>query len=317
VDRAGEDRREKCAALDLRRGAPSDAHEAAEVLSVALAHLAATQGRPIAPPPPQHSVPALEHLATSQPGGFWVAKDGERTAGFAASSLRNGVWFLGALFVHPDYQGTGLGRRLMESSCSASLGDTPASVLAVMSSGGNPVSNSLYASHGMYPWLPVLYMEAKPPLRLPVLPMSGLQPELITYDDLPDLAAIDAVVTTIDRSRDHEWMLRSGRRGWVFRRGGRAAAYGFLRGDGTMDPGQLGPVAALAADDVRPALAWLLGQVENDAERVLVTVPGPNVEAQRLLWGCGFTFRGVVALLGSSRPFGHFDRYTLAGDVLL
>jgi hypothetical protein len=79
----------------------------------------------------------------------------------------------------------------------------------------------------------------------------------------------------------------------------------------------LGPVAALAADDVRPALAWLLAQVEDNAERVLVTVPGPNVEAQRLLWGCGFTFRGVVALLGASRPFGHFDRYMLAGDALL
>ena len=48
-----------------------------------------------------------------------------------------------------------------------------------------------------------------------------------------------------------------------------------------------------------------------------VAVPGPNVAAQRLLWQAGFSFAGATGLLCSSRPFGRFDRYLLAGDCLM
>jgi len=317
VDRVAGDKREKCAALDLRPGTPGDALEAAQVLSLSLAQLAAAQGRPNTPSPPEQSAPVLEHLAAVRPAGFWVALDGDRMAGFVCSSLRSGVWYLSGLFILPEYQGAGLGRRLVERSRSASLGDAAARVHAVISSGGNPVSNRLYAGQGMYPWLPVMYLEARPPLRLPALPPWDGQPVALTPELLREVRAIDEAVTGIDRTLDHEWMLRSGRRGWVFRRRGRAVAYGFLGGDGTMSPGQVGPVAALDTEDVAPALAWLLAQTGDDEERVVVTVPGVNVEAQRLLWGCGFALRGMVALLGASRPFGRFDRYTLAGDALL
>jgi len=314
MDRAGGDRRKTLAALELRRGMPSDAREAATVLNLSLSRLAGTQGRPIDAPAPGHVVPALEHMAATYPDGFWVARDGDRTAGFVASALRSGIWFLGGLFVLPDYQGAGLGRRLVEQAASASRTADP--VLAVISSGGNPISNALYASCGMYPWLAVLYMEAEQPLRPPVLPPSDLESVPLTPGLLQDLAAIDRAVTGIDRTTDHAWMLDRGRPGWVFCRGGRAVAYGFLGGDGMLGPGQVGPVAALEVADVRPALGFMLARLEG-APRVRVMTPAPNTEAQRLLWGCGFTFSGVVGLLGVSRPFGCFDRYLPAGNALL
>ena len=46
-------------------------------------------------------------------------------------------------------------------------------------------------------------------------------------------------------------------------------------------------------------------------------VPGPNLRAQRLLWQAGFRFEDAAGLLCASRPFGHFDRYLLAGDCLM
>lgn len=302
------------AAVRIRPGVPDDAFPASRLLTAALAHLAAAQGRRAAAPAPELAAPVLRHLAEAYPGGFWVAVDGERLVGFAAGARRGPVWHLGGLFVQPEYQGAGLGRRLLERAL-----PEPGSVsaLTVVSSGWNPVSNSLYAHHAVYPWQPVMYMEAPLPLRLPAVDLAGLEPAPLAAGDLAEVGAIDAGVTGVDRAADHAWMLGRGCAGWVFRRDRRAVAYAFLGGDGTMGSGQVGPVAALEAADVRPVLAFALAHLGGDAERAVLAVPGASIEAQRLLWGCGFTFQGVVALLGASRPFGGLDGYTLAGDALL
>ena len=56
---------------------------------------------------------------------------------------------------------------------------------------------------------------------------------------------------------------------------------------------------------------------ERGAESVYVAVPGPNVEAQRVLLQAGLVFDACPGLLLVSRPFGRFDRYVIANYGLM
>ena len=47
---------------------------------------------------------------------------------------------------------------------------------AVMSSAANPVSNGLYARRGMYPLMPVLYLNGRLPARNASTSLGSLQP---------------------------------------------------------------------------------------------------------------------------------------------
>ncbi len=54
--------------------------------------------------------------------GAWVAADGGRVVGVAESVRRGGFWGLSMLFVHPDFQGRGVGGRLLEAASSYAAG---------------------------------------------------------------------------------------------------------------------------------------------------------------------------------------------------
>jgi GNAT superfamily N-acetyltransferase len=49
------------------------------------------------------------------PGGCWVAVDGEDVVGFAISQNRERLWYLATYGVLPSYQGKGIGKRLMDA----------------------------------------------------------------------------------------------------------------------------------------------------------------------------------------------------------
>ena len=139
----------------------------------------------------------------------------------------------------------------------------------------------------------------------------------MTAADIEHLRSVDETVTTIDRTADHAWLQGVvSRRGWVFRRRGRVAGYAYLGGDGTVGADHVGPVAALRPSDIPAMLAFALA-AQGAGKSATVEVPGANLAAQRMLWTAGFRLAGPVGLIGASRPFGHFDRYLLAGNVLM
>ncbi|KJK35276.1 GCN5 family acetyltransferase [Lentzea aerocolonigenes] len=57
----------------------------------------------------------MRYLLTTDPGGCWVATDGEEVVGFAISQNRERFWYLATYGVLPDRQGGGIGRRLMDA----------------------------------------------------------------------------------------------------------------------------------------------------------------------------------------------------------
>ncbi|MBV9369037.1 MAG: GNAT family N-acetyltransferase, partial [Frankiales bacterium] len=58
----------------------------------------------------------LRHFLANDPGGCWVATDGDRIAGVALASIRDGLWGLSLLVVDASLHGRGIGRRLLAAA---------------------------------------------------------------------------------------------------------------------------------------------------------------------------------------------------------
>ena len=308
-------RRPSAGDLTYRRGAPAEAAAAARLVVASLNDVLATQNRAPTAASADALVPVFEHLAADE-GRFWVAVHEDRLVGMATSFVRGKLWHLGGLFVLTEWQGKGVGRSLLEHAMAGH--PAPGGVAAVISSAANPLSNRLYARHGLWPLLPVLYLGGMP-ARVPPPHMGSLEAGPARLADLDDLRTIDLGVTGFDRSPDHTWLLEvAGRPGWLFRRGGRPAGYAYLGGDGTEGEDTVGPVATLRAVDQEAAISFALTEAAaRGSATAMLAVPGANVCVQRLLWQAGFVFEGAAALFGASRPFGHFDRYVFFGDALM
>ncbi len=67
-------------------------------------------------PDPSTIPPRYLHPLRTDPGGCWVAEEDGRLTGCAIALLREGVWGLSLLIVHPDRQSAGLGRELLQAA---------------------------------------------------------------------------------------------------------------------------------------------------------------------------------------------------------
>ncbi|HTX69102.1 MAG TPA: GNAT family N-acetyltransferase [Thermoleophilia bacterium] len=305
----------KTPAVTCRLADAADAASAAGLVMLALNDLLAKQNRPPLAATGETMVPVFGHVMTCCPERFWVAEAEGEPVGFGAGLERGDLRYLAGLFVHPGRQGQGVGGELLRRAMAPGAG--AAGKQAVLSSGANQISNGLYARHGMYPLMPALSLTGKVPAHLDRPPLGSLVPDVLVAADAGTLRDVDVAVTSIDRTADHDWLLGAAeRRGWVFRRGAEVAGYAYLGGDGTDEPGSVGPVAALQAPDAAAILGFALAQL-GVGEEATVMVPGANQMAQQLLWGAGFGLAGPVGLLGVSEPFGQFDRYIFAGNSLM
>ena len=307
-------------AVDMEDGGKRDAPEAASrIITVALKDLARKQGLPPFTEPEDHAAPILRHVIETDGARFVLAYDRERPVGFGAGLLRGAFSYCAGLFVLPEWQGRGLGRRLFETA----LEGLPVTggVTALTSGAANPVSNRLYARHGIYPQhaLLVLSGPAAAAGGPPASHARSLDVEPLEAEHVGELRAIDEVALGFDRTPDHLWFLsRPGHPGWLFRRRGRPIGYGYLGGDETEGPGSVGPVATLRPGDQAAALRFVVAELAaRGEERATVVVPGPNLAAQRVLWEAGFAFEGAAGLLCASRPFARLDRYVPAGDSIM
>ena len=82
--------------------------------------------------------------------------------------------------------------------------------------------------------------------------------------------------------------------------------------------GVVGPAASTRRGGVTLLMKLALASLnERGAESVYVAVPGPNVEAQRVLLHAALVFDACPGLLLVSRPFGRFDRHVIANYGLM
>jgi predicted N-acetyltransferase YhbS len=87
----------------------------------------------------------LERLQRADPGGCWAAEDDAgRVVGCALSLVRDGIWGLSFLAVHPDLQARGLGRQLLD----AALTHAGGAKAGIIASSSDPKAMRRYARAG-------------------------------------------------------------------------------------------------------------------------------------------------------------------------
>jgi GNAT superfamily N-acetyltransferase len=154
------------------------------------------------------------HFLKHDPGGAWVAADGERVVGVALALEREGVWILSLFAVDEEYRSAGVGRKLLDRALVYAEGCKG----AMLASSTHPAAMRRYALAGfdLHPTL-----VAGGPVRRGSLP-SGLKVREGTQGDLQLAAEVDRQLRGATHGPDLEFMVQTGCRLFVAeRRAGR------------------------------------------------------------------------------------------------
>ena len=256
------------------------------------------------------------HLQVSDGERFIVAETRDERpeiVAFTAATVRDRLWYLSMLFVMPDYQGSGLGRELLERI----LPSDDDVVRAVATDSAQPISNALYARFGMVPRIPLLSLTGLPqrPEAFGELP-SGVVP--LAFDEIaagPPVGqghrllteavdALDAELVGSTHPVDHRFLRTESRHGWLYRGpDGEPVGYGYAG-----EAGRVGPVAVRDAALLGPILGHLTSAVQPRGA-FAIWVPGSAGQAVVTALAAGFRLDAFPVLLCWDRPFADFSRY--------
>jgi GNAT superfamily N-acetyltransferase len=269
----------------------------------------------------------LGHVLATDPSRFAVAtdpRDGDRVIGFGSATQRAGVWFLGMLFVLPAYQGSGIGRVLLERILppGATRVDRVAArdglpVLGTATDSVQPISNALYSQYGMVPRVPVFNLVGRPTrlAALGALPAGVRMTEATPATravDLADLGAVDAATLGYAHPEDHEFLFREGRRLFIARsERGAPVGYGHIA-----PSGRFGPVAAVESHLLAPIVGHLVTTVQAPGAYAS-WIPGTAADLFMGLLAAGLRFESFPTLLLWDRDFADFSRYVPINLALL
>ena len=217
------------------------------------------------------------HLLKHDGDRSFVAEDATRIVGFTSAMVRGDCWYFSALFVHPEYQGKGVGRRLLDRAW-----DGPYRRRITITEAIQPVSNTLYARRGLLPVTPVLDMAGVPRIA----PIDGLEP---VPPDPDALRMLDVAAYGFDRAVDHELWARTCSRATVWRWHGEPVAYSYL------SPFGVGPVAGRDAGSAAQALQAELARCAG--QEVEVAIPGTAIALVQIALNAGLRFTDPGLLL--------------------
>ena len=346
----------------LRRIEPIDIPACIDVFYESVDPLYARLDQSIPPRDPGSLGRLIGHMLDHDAGRAWLAEspsatgdpDPPRVLGFGTAWQRESTWYLALLFIRPEAQAGGLGRRLLlrtfpggplepppvetpaqpQAEPKAELPAQPqaeprAEVPAEPSSGPRaglmatcvdsiqPISTGLYASYGIVPRVPLFTAIGYPrPNSLPKLPRGVVA---TAFDAAEDDARLAETVAAVDRevlgfARPVDHRL------WA-REGRRGVLFrrsggGEALGYGyAQASGRIGPVALLDDTLYPGVLGTLVGRVSPPGA-YLVLVPGLNHRAMVALLRAGFRFEGFPGILSSTRPWDGIDRYLPASFAL-
>jgi hypothetical protein len=268
------------------------------------------------------------HLLATDPDGFLVAEqvvaDGDiadvRIVAFGSAVRRDPVWFLSMLFVMPNAQAAGIGRNLLGRL----LPPPGSATLATCTDAAQPISNGLYASHGIVPRMPLLrlvgladraaelprFPDGVHPVRFAEVSRDGDRIGGAALDD--ELAALDRDAAGFEHPADHGMVGAEGRTGFLYvGPDGGPIGYGYAS-----ESGRVGPIAVRDAALLGPVIAHLVTTIRPRGAFGM-WLPGAAEESFAPLIRAGFRMEGFPCLLCWDRPFADFARYVPISPGLL
>ncbi len=339
----------------LRPIGPADIPACIDVFYQSVDPLYRRLDQAIPPRDPASLVRLIGHLLDHDAERAWLAESPSATAdpdpprilGFGTAWQRESTWYLALLFIRPEAQAGGLGRRLflrtlpsgplapdtaepdtaahagarlgrLAADAGADAGGSGTGLMGTCVDSIQPISTGLYAGYGIVPRVPLFTAIGRPrDGSLPALPRdvlaTGFEALPGTFPLADTLAAVDRGTLGFARPQDHRFWAREGRRGVLFRRSGAGDPVGY----GYVQPsGRLGPVALLD-DTLYPSVLGTLIARESPPGPYLALVPGVNHRAMVALLHAGFRFEGFPGIVGSTRSWEGLERYVPASFALL
>jgi GNAT superfamily N-acetyltransferase len=335
----------------LRRIEPIDIPACIDVFYDSVDPLYRRLDQPIPPRDPASLGRLIGHMLDHDADRAWLAEspsatgdpNAPRILGFGTAWQRETTWYLALLFIRPEAQAGGLGRRLLLSTFPGGrrdgraddgarpgagvrepgpgvahpAPDTAAGLMATCVDSIQPISTGLYASYGIVPRVPLFTVIGYPRVgSLPDLPRdivaTGFEALPDTVPLAPTLAGVDRALLGFARPDDHRLWTHEGRRGVLFRHAGDGAVlgYGYVQASG-----RLGPVALLD-DTLYPAALGSLVSRASPPGPYFALVPGVNHRAMVALLHAGLHFEGFPGIIASTRPWAGLDRYLPASFAL-
>ena len=288
----------------LRPAREDDLPQALDVFYAALDDMFARHNFDGPPPPRAYTEANWRHLLAT--GIFRIAERDGRAVALCNAVVRDRLWFLSGFWALPEFQGRGVGGRLLREVWQEGERQG-ASIFFVWSSWDRrAVENYLRA--GMWPGYQMLnFWGRAPELRLPDRP-DGYAVEPLTVEAA---ASVDERVRATRREADHRfWLGARGARGrLVVGRGGRPAGYYYLEGEA------VAPAAWSEDSDAEAVLALACREATERAGSVALRVPGINHAAIRFALGAGLRYASYAHFF-TPAPFGRLERYLASGPTL-
>jgi GNAT superfamily N-acetyltransferase len=218
------------------------------------------------------------HLLRHDGPCCFVAEETGRVVGFTAAWAREDVWFLSALFVHPERQGRGIGTRLLSLVWGGGFRRRITITEALQ-----PLSTASYARRGLIPTTPILRFEGEP------RSIDGEQLEPAPPD--PDaLRFLDQTAYGFDRTVDHALWKETSKSATLWLAGGEPAAYSYVSTTGLIGP--------LTGRDETSAANALRSELARHAHRtVSVAIPGSSARLVEVALAAGLRMEDPGLLL--------------------
>jgi GNAT superfamily N-acetyltransferase len=218
------------------------------------------------------------HLLAHDRARSFVAEESGQVVGFTAAFVRGDVWFLSALFVRPEWQGRGIGKRLLSRVWGEGYRRRITITEALQ-----PVSTASYARRGLIPTTPILSFEGE----IGSAEAQQLEP---AAPDPDALRILDQAAYGFDRAVDHVLWRETAERSTLWLVNEEPAAYSYVSAKG-----EIGPLAGRdqtsAANALRAELARLAGRT------VSVAIPGSSARLAEVALGAGLRMKDPALLL--------------------
>lgn len=259
-------------------------------------------GRMAAASPPNFQLFSLK----DDPDGLWVAEDGGDIFGFAWSWVCGDVWFLAQLFVDPERQGGGIGNELLKRTMEHAE-KSKAAHKALITFTFNRVSQGLYIRHGLFPKMPIYFLDAArervmqglPEPSLRSIPMDG------SAATMKRMTEIDSRAIGVSREKHHRYLLNDpATRGVLLCAGSECVGYSYVSSNG-----HIGPLAVMRADILGDAFTTALKlAADGSTEKVSAFLPGTCGSALSLAVNHGMRITFPMLLMASP-GYGDWTQY--------
>ena len=261
---------------------------------------------------PTRALAVRRNALRYDPERFWLAEFGKTIGGFGLAIRRRSFWYLAALHVLPKFQGSGIGRMLVQRCLGDIAGSDRPIPLLTTSDSANLASTGLYLRFGLLPQTSIIQLQGMPkPLGKNGVALRRAGPS--TCQDAFD--RLDQIVFGEVRPEDHQcWAMVPSMASYLAYDLDRIVGYVYIDSEGA-----IGPVAVERPELLSPTISAAFETfAANHSNEVQIRIPSAARQCLGSLFSAGFSSITEIRLLLTSCEFGRFDRYLCSGaDALL